>query len=109
MHSQSAKEADTFFWYNGATTNHLLENSNLYLPLQTNPVPFLKFIADFNFGCLPWLLQDNACGKLGKTKMDAARLNMGLGLPKQITQSRNKRTLAHQNSDPQNRSKSKRQ
>jgi hypothetical protein len=40
--------------------------------------------------------------------MDAAGLHMQVGLPQQITQSRNKRTLADENSELQKRSKSKR-
>jgi glutamate 5-kinase len=43
--------------------------------------------------------------QLSKTKMDAAKLYMQVGLPWQITQSRNKRTLTDGNPEQQKQKK----
>ena len=45
--------------------------------------------------------------QLSKTKMDAAKLHMQVGLPLQITQSRNKRTLTEGNPEQQKQKKCK--
>jgi hypothetical protein len=87
------------------------QNSDLHFPLQTNHLFLLELIVDITFDGLPWLIGTRLAAIIENQNGRRWTPHASRATPANhaITQSRNKSTLADENSELQKMSKCKRQ